>query len=205
MYKLPYFQEDNQEIVLEFMKKYSFAIITGIDEKYPVATHVPLDIKVRDDKIILTGHMMKNTDHYKVFETNKNVLVIFNGPHCYVSAQWYAKQNVGSTWNYITVHAKGKISFTDESSTKLIVEQITGKYETDQSPAAFKNLTGEYIDRLVKAITGFTIEVESIDHVFKLSQNHNEADRLSIIHNLKNRRDDDSRAIAEEMEKRITL
>ena len=107
MYKLQYFQEDNQEIVLEFMQKYSFAMLTGFDEIYPVATHVPLDVKVKNDKIIFTGHMMKNTDHHKAFEKNENVLVIFNGPHCYVSAQWYTKQNVASTWNYIDVHAKG--------------------------------------------------------------------------------------------------
>jgi len=142
MYKLPYFQEDNQEIVLEFIQKYSFAILTGFDGIYPVATHVPLDIKVKNDKIIFTGHMMKNTDHHKAFQKNENVLVIFNGPHCYVSAQWYTKQNVVSTWNYIDVHAKGKIRFADDS-TKNIIEQITNKYETGQSAAAFKNLPGE--------------------------------------------------------------
>jgi transcriptional regulator len=205
MYKFSYFQEENPEIVLEFMQKYSFTILTGFDETYPVATHVPLDVKVINDKIIFTGHMMKNTDHHKAFEKNDNVLVIFNGPHCYVSAQWYTTQNVASTWNYIAVHAKGKISFTDEPSTKNIIEQITGKYEIGQSAAAFKNLPEKYVDGLVKAIIGFTIEVESIDNVFKLSQNHNEADRLSIIHNLRKRSDDDSRVIAEEMEKRITL
>src|SRR6476660_7536894 len=146
MYKLSYFTEEYHEKVLAFMKENSFAIITGINEKYPVATHVPLDIKMQEDKIIFIGHMMKNTDHHKAFVKNENVLVIFNGPHCHVSASWYSNPAVASTWNYMTVHAKGKIKFTDEMGTKIIVEQITNKYEGFESKAAFRNLPQEYVD-----------------------------------------------------------
>src|SRR4051812_34065667 len=114
MYKLPYFTEENEAKVIAFMKENAFAIVTGYGEDFPVASHLPLNFEERDDKIFLTGHLMRNTDHHKAFEKNKNVLVIFNGPHCFVSADWYNNKTVGSTWNYITVHAKGKITFTDE-------------------------------------------------------------------------------------------
>ena len=93
------------------MKENSFAVITGFGEQYPVATHIPLEIEINEDgKIFLNGHLMKNTDHHKAFENNENVLVIFNGPHTYVSASWYENPQVASTWNYMAVHAKGKIS-----------------------------------------------------------------------------------------------
>jgi transcriptional regulator len=203
MYKLPYFTEENQEAVFDFMQKNSFAIITGINEKIPVATHVPLNIKKDGDKIIFTGHMMKNTDHHKAFSQNENVLVIFTGPHCYVSAGWYVKKEVASTWNYIDVHAHGKIKFTNEERTKEIIENITNKYEPPGSPAAFNKLPVEYVDRLVKAIIGFTIDVSAIENVFKLSQNHDVATRKSIIENLIDRGDDNSNAIAMEMKKRF--
>ncbi|MEO6290393.1 MAG: FMN-binding negative transcriptional regulator, partial [Ginsengibacter sp.] len=94
MYKLPYFTEENDQLVYDFIKKYSFAILVGNDGNFPVATHVPLDIRKHEGKIIFTGHIMKNTDHHKAFAQNENVLVIFNGPHCYVSANWYEKKNV---------------------------------------------------------------------------------------------------------------
>ncbi len=109
MYKLPYYTEDNEEKLLQFMQANSFAILTGISDRYPVATHVPLTIDVQQDKIICTGHIMKNTDHHRAFIKNENVLIIFNGPHCYVSASWYLNPVQASTWNYMTVHAKGKI------------------------------------------------------------------------------------------------
>ena len=202
MYKLPYFTEENEDAVFDFMHKNSFAIITGILEHKPVATHVPLDIKRDGGTIIFTGHMMKNTDHYKAFCQNENVLVIFTGPHCYVSASWYVKKQVASTWNYIDVHAHGKIKFTDEEQTKRIIESLTNKYELPGSPAAFNKLPQDYIDRLVKAIIGFTIEISTVANVFKLSQNHDSKTRESIIENLLDRSDANSNSIAMEMEKR---
>lgn len=205
MYKLKYFTEEDTEKVIAFMKENSFAIITGLGEKYPVATHVPLEVKNVEGKLIFTGHIMKNADHHKVFEKNNNVLVIFNGPHCHVSASWYPNPVLASTWNYITVHAKGKINFGDEIFTRKIVEDITNKYEDPQSEAAFNNLPSEYIDRLVKAIVGFTIEVESLDNVFKLSQNHDEETRQSIIEHLFKNGSDDEKKIATEMLQRIDL
>ena len=205
MYKLKYFTEDDNEKVIAFMKEYSFATITGMDEKYPVAKHVPLDIKQVDDKILFTGHIMKNSDHHKAFLKNEHVLVIFNGPHCHISASWYSNPVQASTWNYMTVHAKGKISFGDEAYTRQIVEDLTNKYERPESEAAFNKLPTEYIDRLVKAIVAFTIEVESIDNVFKLSQNHEPETRQNIIEHLYRNASDDEKKIAKEMLKRIDL
>ncbi len=186
------------------MKENSFAVITGFGEEYPVASHLPLEIIIKEDgKIFFTGHLMKNSDHHKSFEKNENVLVVFNGPHTFVSASWYTKPDVASTWNYITVHAKGKIKFTDEAGTYKAIHAITNKYEGIETAASFDKLPEEYVARLIKAIVGFEIEVISIDNVFKLSQNHNEETRKSIISHLKERGDKDSNAIAGEMEKRM--
>ena len=203
MYRLKYFTEDDIEKVIQFMKEHSFAIITGLGKDFPVATHVPLEIKETDIKLKFTGHMMKNTDHHKAFLENENVLVIFPGPHCHVSASWYTNPAVGSTWNYMTVHAKGKISFGDEAFTRKMVEDITNKYEKPGSEAAFNKLSTEYVDGMVKAIAGFTIEVESFDNVFKLSQNHDQETRQSIIEHLFKNGSDDEKKIAREMLKRI--
>jgi len=204
MYKLPYFTEENEEAVFDFMKKNSFAIITGYDGNFPVATHVPLDVKKEGEQIIFTGHMMKKTDHHKAFLQNENVLVIFNGPHCYVSAAWYVKKDVASTWNYIDVHAKGKIKFEDEEQTKKIIENLTNNYEHANSDAAFDKLPKEYVDRLVKAIIGFTIEISVIENVFKLSQNHDKKTRENIIERLTGVSDANANAIAVEMKKRLS-
>ncbi len=205
MYKLKYFTEEDNEKVVAFMKENSFAIIAGMNEDFPVATHVPLEVKQVNDKLFFTGHMMKNTDHHKVFLKNENVLVIFNGPHCHISASWYTNPNVASTWNYMAVHAKGKINFGDEAQTKKIVEDLTNKYEKPDSGASFNKLPNEYVDRLVKAIIAFRIEVQTLDNVFKLSQNHDEETRQRIIDHLRKNGSDDEKAIAREMEHRLDM
>ena len=130
MYKFPYYTEDDFQKVVDFMKANSFATIIGHGEKYPAASHIPLEIEMTENgKIFLNGHLMKKTDHHIAFEKNEHVLVIFNGPHTQVSASWYTNPAMGSTWNYMTVHAKGKIHFKDEQGTYEAVKAITAKYE----------------------------------------------------------------------------
>lgn len=205
MYKFSYFTEEDRQKVIEFMKKNSFAVITGQSGQYPVATHIPLEVEINDDgKIFLSGHLMKKTDHHIAFEKNENVLVIFNGPHTQVSASWYTNPAMGSTWNYMTVHAKGKIKFKDEAGTVEAVKAITNKYEGQDRPSSFKNLSQEYVDKMVKAIAGFSIEVESLENTFKLSQNRDEESKRNIIDQLMKRGDDNSKAIAGEILSRLT-
>jgi transcriptional regulator len=203
MYKFSHYTEQDKEKVIAFMKANPFAMITGTGEKYPVATQVPLEIKVEGDKIFLVGHIMRKTDHQLAFEKNNNVLVLFTGPHCFVSASWYTNPSVGSTWNYITVHAKGNMRFMNEKETRDAVKAVSDKFEGTQTDGAFDQLPQEYIDHMMKAIVGFTIEVESLDNIFKLSQNRDEASQKNIIEQLRKRGDDNSVMIAEEMENRL--
>ncbi|MEO6254359.1 MAG: FMN-binding negative transcriptional regulator [Ferruginibacter sp.] len=203
MYKFSYYTEQDQEKVMSFMEENSFAIITGTGENHPVATQIPLAIKLQDEKIFLEGHMMRKTDHHLAFEKNNNVLVLFTGPHCFINANWYTEPGVGSTWNYMTVHAKGKISFFDEEGTRNAVKALSDKYAGTSTPASFDHLPKDYIDHMVKAIVGFSIEIEMLDNVFKLSQNRDEASQRNIIEELMKRGDENSRMIAREMIKRI--
>ena len=204
MYKFSYYTEEDKEKVIAFMKEIGLAMISGFGEKYPVATHIPLEVEFQEDgKLLLSGHMMRKTDHHLAFEKNEHVLVIFNGPQCHISASWYTTPAMGSTWNYMVVHAKGRIRFKDETGTYNAVRDITNKYESPESAAAFNKLSPEYIDQMVKGIIGFTIEVDELDNVFKLSQNRDLESKQNIIEQLKKRGDANSKAIAMEIVKRL--
>lgn len=203
MYNISYFTEPDRELIIAFMKEYSFAMVTGIGENYPVATQLPLEIEEKDGRVFLKGHLMRKTDHHLAFEKNNNVLVLFTGPHCYVSAGWYNNPNTASTWNYMTVHARGKIIFTDEKGTYEAVKSVTNKYEGTETKAAFNNMPQEYVKPLLKAIVGFCIEVETIENVFKLSQNKTKEEKENIIKHLINRNEKDDMMIAKEIEKRL--
>ena len=204
MNKIPHFTEKVAQEIMDFMKAHSFAMVTGIGEYYPVATQLPLEIEETDGKIFLKGHLMKKTDHHLAFEKNNNVLVLFTGPNCYVSAAWYNNSHTASTWNYMSVHARGKITFADEDGTYEAVKAVTNKYEGPDTRAAFNNMPLEYIKPLLKVIVGFSIEVETIENVFKLSQNKTREEKENIIKHLINRNEKDDLVIAQEMQNRLT-
>jgi transcriptional regulator len=205
MYDISYFKEKDGAVVLDFIRQYPFAFITGCDaDNKPVVTQIPVFIDERNGRLYLSGHIMKNTDHHKAFEFNSNVLAVFTGPHTYISASWYDTPKQVSTWNYTSVHAKGRLNFLDEQALLLILKRTTDHFENNpNSPANYDNIPPETIARLSKAIVAFEIEVTTFDNVFKLSQNRNEKSYHSIIEALDKRNDPESVKVAEEMKKRI--
>ena len=193
MYNLPYYKEKDSEEVLQFMKEYPFIFLTGVDaDNKPVATQVPVFIDEKDGKLFLTGHIMKHTDHHKAFLLNKEVLAVFTGPHTYVSATWYSNPQQASTWNYMSVHAKGTIRFGDGEELVAILKRLTLHYENQnpESTTIYDNLSPEYLTPLLKAIVSFEIAIESMEHVFKLSQNRDEKSYDNIIAKLKEQEGD---------------
>lgn len=203
MYKLSYFKENNADVVIDFMKQHSFAMLIGVDENNkPVATQVPLLLKQREGDIFLQGHIMKQTDHHKAFEKNKNALVVFSGAHTYVSASLYTNQQQASTWNYMSVHAKGELVFLNEEQLLNMLNELTSHYENNEaSPASYKHLPEDYVQRLSKAIIAFEIKVDSLENVFKLSQNRDEKSFDNIVSHLQSG-DAEQKTVAAEMQKR---
>jgi len=129
---------------------------------HPVATQVPLFIDINEDgKILLSGHIMRKTDHHKAFEKNENVLVLFTGPHSYVSASWYTAPQTASTWNYMTVHVKGKISLLDETLAPVIVWKVKNAWPVKVQSTDLKADGNEVaIESIELAHEGLTIQNE---------------------------------------------
>jgi transcriptional regulator len=203
MYNLPHFKATNETEVLAFMKQHPFAMLIGNAENKAVATQIPLLFEERNEKLFLLGHMMRKQDHQLTFEKNPNVLVVFTGPHTYVSATWYKDPHQASTWNYSSVHARGVISFLDQQGLENTLRKLTMHYEdhNPHSSTVFDNLPVDYRSNLMKAIVAFEIEVTSVEHVFKLSQNRDEESYENIVDELK-KQGSDSETIANLMEER---
>ncbi len=203
MYNLSHFKEPDQAVVIEFMKQHPFAMLIGHTDERSVATQIPLLFEERDGKMILLGHMMRKQDHHLAFKKNPHVLVVFTGPHTYVSATWYKDPQQASTWNYISVHARGTIRFLDEKGLEDALRKLTLHYENQNtnSTTVFDNLPHGYRSSLMKAIVAFEIEVNSVEHVFKLSQNHDEESYHHITEKLK-AEGGNAAAVAEMMEER---
>ncbi|RYY98764.1 MAG: FMN-binding negative transcriptional regulator [Chitinophagaceae bacterium] len=188
MYNLPKFKEQDQGLVLQFIHEHPFALLIGATpDGLPAATQVPVFLEERGGVYCLTGHMMRKTDHHFAFEANPNVLCVFTGAHAYVSGSWYNNPHQGSTWNYRSVHVRGTLRFLDEAGLIGILRKTSLHFEKGNSASAtvYDNLSQEYTSQLLGAIVGFEVEVHDIQHVFKMSQNRDEASYFNIIGKLK--------------------
>jgi transcriptional regulator len=205
MYNIPYFKASNEKDVIDFMHNHPFIILCGADKNgKPAATHIPVLFEERDDKLFLLAHIMKKQGHTNAFEQNEKVLAIFYGPHTYVSASWYENKTTASTWNYQAVHAHGILKFLDGEKLHDLLTRLTEKFENNpHSPSLVQKMDKDYVEKMMQAIIAFEIEITSIEHVFKLSQNRDEKTYHSIIDHL-SEQDADAKAVAEEMKEKTT-
>jgi transcriptional regulator len=204
MYDLPYHKESNDQIIKDFIERYPFAFLTGSNaNNQPVATQVPIFMEEVNSIKKLSGHLMKNTDHHKAFLQNRNALVVFTGPHAYVSGTWYSDPYMASTWNYMSIHMKGMIRFLDGDALEEMLRKTSLHFEeyNPKSTTIYDNLPLAFKERVMKAIVAFEIEVLEMDNVFKLSQDRDLISYNNIIRMLK-QRDENGRLVAAEMEKR---
>ena len=131
-------------------------------------------------------------------------MVVFNGPHCYISPSWYETKDTVPTWNYVTVHVKGKVQLLKDEDPRLWQSMIdlTQKYEEPASTYSLQDVDSTYIAALSKGVVGFTISIDSIEGKAKLSQNHPKERVEQVIAALKKLDKSDELSIAQLMEKK---
>jgi transcriptional regulator len=187
MYHFSYFKEKDKQTILDFIEENPFAFVTGSYlSGQQVATQIPILLEERNGELFLQGHMMRNTDHHKAFVENPNALIVFTGPSCYVSASWYSNPQIGSTWNYMSVHVSGQVNFMTNEALIAFMRKLTLKFEkgNTQSLTFYDNLPEQFLSKMMPAIAGFEIKVEKLENVFKLSQNRDEISYNNIISKL---------------------
>lgn len=206
MYHFSYFKEKDKQVILDFIEENPFAFITGsFLSGGQVATQLPFLLEEKNGELFLQGHIMRNTDHHKAFIENPNALIVFTGPSCYVSASWYSTPQMGSTWNYMSVHVAGHVNFMTHEELIVFMRKLTLKFEkgNTQSLTFYDNLPNTYLNKMMPAIVGIEIKAEKLENVFKLSQNRDEKSYLTIISKLEEQ-GGNSALIASELKKRKT-
>ncbi|HVB03633.1 MAG TPA: FMN-binding negative transcriptional regulator [Chitinophagaceae bacterium] len=207
MYIRSYHREPDPSVIRQFIQDHPFAVLVSCGGSYPAASHIPIEVLDQPEGgILLMGHIARANPQLEQISLHREVLVIFQGPQCYVSASWYLDPGVASTWNYLAVHASGKISLVDETATLAHLRRLTDRHESiSEHPTSVDRMPEEYITKNLQAIAGFEIRVERLDNTWKLSQNKDQQTRDRIISELLKIPDPNARAIASEMSGRESL
>ncbi|WP_342406541.1 FMN-binding negative transcriptional regulator [Brevibacillus sp. FSL K6-2834] len=117
----------NHDEAVQMMKSYPFALLITVDEQRPLATHIPLEIREEEGKIYATGHIAYGNIQKKTLDHNRDVLLIFQGPHAYISSSWYEREEV-PTWDYLAVHAYGTSRVLEKDELKSALDSMLKRY-----------------------------------------------------------------------------
>jgi transcriptional regulator len=192
MYLPSHFNHADLATALRLMTAHPFASVISIANGEPFLTHCPLVASVashREGKLILHGHLAKQNPHHELWraEASPQVTAVFQGPHGYVSPNWYAPENsvkAVPTWNYTIVHARGEVKVMDDAQQKDgALKTLIGHMEPGYA-AQWRALPEDYQSKMLSGIVAFDIIVSELKVKLKLSQNRPAADKPRVIEQL---------------------
>ncbi len=201
MYIPKAFREDDSKTLHTFMREYSFATLVTQQEGMPFASHLPFLLDAGQGPYgTLLAHMARANPQWHALDSAQEVLIIFQGPHAYISPSWYEVELSVPTWNYAAVHAYGLPRLVEEQAAlydllKTLIQTHEAHFE---KPWPFQ-LPGEYLQKMMQGIVGFEIHITRLEGKFKLSQNRTASEREKVIAALQNCPDTLSAGVAELM------
>ncbi len=196
MYSPPYNQVQDRAELIQFMRANGFPILVTGAGGVLHASHLPVTVHEQGGQIVIDMHMAKNNPQWKEFFDDE-VLVIFAGPHAYVSPRWYADQERVPTWNYAAVHVYGVPGIISGKEEKLASQRRLIEVLDPQWMPKFDALRQEYVDQMLDGIVNFSIPVARMDTRWKLSQNRGRREMELIAEQLAKSGDSVERSLAE--------
>lgn len=204
MYVPPHFAETDLPKLHDAIDRYSFALLVSQAGGELVASHLPLLLDRSDGPHgTLVGHMARANSQWQQ-AAGQAVMAVFSGPHAYISPSWYEANHVVPTWNYLAIHAYGRLELIeDPAAAEALLRRTIDAYESPQPRPWRLNEPAEFVARLVQQIVAFRIPIDRLEGKWKLNQNHPPERRSRVIAALEQKADENSLAIAELMRESI--
>lgn len=201
MYVSHFHREEDLTKIADFVREHDFATLVLSDNNVPIASHLLVDFQTdADGTWLISGHMARANQLWQKFNSEREVLLMFGGPNTYISPTWYNHLNV-PTWNYIAVHLYGFPRVIDGGDElRDILARLIQRYET-KSDYRMESLPSDFAEKQMNGVMGFQVKVTRVEASFKLSQNRDDEDYANVVQHLKERGDEQSVAIAEQMMK----
>lgn len=195
MYSPPYNQAADRSEVLAFMRANGFPLLVTGTGGTLHGSHLPATVQEREGQLCIDMHMARNNPQWQEFFDDE-VLVVFSGPHAYISPRWYEQKPRVPTWNYAAVHAYGiPTVIEDEKAKHASQRRLVAFYDPEWLPR-FDRLPAEYVSSMLGGIVNFEIRVTRLETRWKLSQNRGRREMELIAAALEKSGDSVERALA---------
>ena len=196
MYSPSYNRLEDRAELLAFMRANNFPVLVTGTGGTLHASHLPVMVH-STEPLVLDMHMARNNPQWKEFFDDQEVMVVFSGPHAYVSPRWYEEKARVPTWNYAAVHAYGVPVLIGDKARKLASKRRLVAETDPQWLTKFDMLSGEYVDRMLDGIVNLEIPVSRLETRWKLSQNRGRREMELIAAQLDKSADSAARALAD--------
>lgn len=153
-----------------------FALLVSMQDGTPVATHLPVLAEWREGELVLSGHMARANGHWQGIGDAGEVLVVFSGPHGYVSPRWYVRPGLVPTWNYEAVHAYGTATVVEDPvEVRRTLDRLTAEFEGPDGWSTAQ-MEAKALTAMMRGIVAFDISVTRLEGKSKMSQNRSPED-----------------------------
>jgi transcriptional regulator len=204
VYLPPAFTEARPEVLVAHIERHDFGLLVSHGAAGLVASHIPFLVERHGEELHLLGHLARPNPQVEDLSMSREVLAIFSGPHAYISPSWYAAGPSVPTWNYVDVHAYGRLQLVeDDEWLRRLLSRLSDRHEAG-NPVAWRmeDLPEAYLAGMLKGIIGLDITITRLEGKFKLSQNRPAVDRPRVIAALERCSDDDALGVAALMRER---
>jgi transcriptional regulator len=183
-YPSPAFREDRIDVLHAAIRELHFgALITHPDSAF-ATSYLPWEVDAtRGPHGTLVGHLARYNPQAPTPASGVDALVLFQGPHAYVSPSWYPGKREDPrqvpTWDYLVVEARGTLAtFDDEARLYNLLTQLTDHNEAGREHRwRVTDAPDDYVRKEMRHIVGIELRIESLIGRYKLSQNRKAADQ----------------------------
>jgi transcriptional regulator len=183
-YPSPAFREGRREVLHAAIDEIAFGMLVTHPAGGFATSYLPFEIDAdRGPGGTLVGHLARYNPQWKDSAAGAEALVVFQGPHAYVSPSWYPGKRDDSrqvpTWDYLIVEARGVLTtFDDEARLLNLLERLTDHHEAGRPHRwHVTDAPGDYVRAELRHIVGIEVRIESLVGRYKLSQNRKARDQ----------------------------
>jgi transcriptional regulator len=192
VYIPPHFREDRIDVLHDAIRSAGPATLISMTPDGLFASHAPLLLDPEPAPFgTLIGHLAKANPHVRLADPAVQTLVIFQGPNGYITPSYYAAKKehgkVVPTWNYVAIHAYGRLEVFDDPALLLdVVTRLTDRHESPRAaPWAVSDAPPDFVQGMLRGIVGIRLPISRLEGKIKMSQNRPGADQSGVIDGLR--------------------
>ena len=204
MYRPASYIKEDKSHIFSFIQQNPFATMVSGGSNL-IATHIPVLLEGHEDSWVLYSHMANHNDQRKRLVDGEEALLIFQGPHAYISSSWYREKDI-STWDYSAVHVNASIRIQSREELENSLEKLVNRFEREQqNPLYYKDLPEKMLKDHLPLITGFWLDPFKMEAIAKLHQSYPQHDKVAVANKLEQSQDFECSAFLQDFKKENKL